>query len=138
MLRSFLSLIGLSLLLSACMATYGTFLVSEDRNGLITFYREPLIQRQNSDAHAEIYCSQHQKPFTWLQTRMTSGGGYHDSYKCGIVPPAKMVVDEDVQEQPASRYEHAPKSPRYSKEENHPISGDYFSSKRKSSDDGKW
>jgi hypothetical protein len=136
MSRSVLGLMGLVVLLislSACVTTYGTHLVSEDRNGLITFYREPLINRVNSDTHAQIYCGNLDQPFTWLETKLSRVGGYHDSYKCGAVPPAKMSVDK--QETPSYRQEPLA---REDEKQSRSISGDYFSSKRTQSKGDNW
>ena len=129
-MRKFIVGICLCLALTGCMRA---LLVAENRDGLIVFYREPLQDRQVSDLTAQEYCQRYQKPVTWISTVMKKGGGYHDTYKCGLVPPAKMTVGEDRYQSPEPRSDY----PREEVERERPISGDYFGSRRQTTD-GDW
>lgn len=130
-MRLVLIFLGCAVLLTGCMQS---LLVAENRDGVVVFLRESYISRQASDTTAEKYCGQRQKPSTWISTKMTKTGNYHDTYKCGTVPPAQMSIlrkeqsaDESLR-QPRSQ----PERPAYRERETPPssVSGDYFRSRR--------
>jgi len=132
-MRLVLVFLGCAVLLTGCMRT---LLVAENRDGVIVFYRESYVDRQRSDITAQEYCQQHQKPSTWIATKMTKTGGYHDKYKCGKVPPAQMSIlraDQNADDGlRSSQPRYQPQRPAYREEKTQPssVSGDYFRSRR--------